>query len=421
MLADYSSTDPERVAMTGLSGGGWQTITLSSLDPRIKLCVPNAGYIGIAVRAEFPQDIGDLEQIPVDLLTFADYTQLTAMLAPRPAMLIYNVKDDCCFQSDRAWPSVYDPILPFYALFDATSRFQMHENLEPGTHNYDLDNRLALYRFLSEQWNLGWPDEEPPHDGEIRTAEELTVGVPDGNETFHSLATKQMESLPEALPDDPETKRNLLAEIVHWEPTDCQVNVRDEQTSEGIARARGVFTAGPWSVPFILLEPEDPVAKSTTVLLADKGKATLAEDAAPLLDQGRRVIAVDLLYDGECAPSGSRPSQSAMLVDATGARLLGEQVKQLTAIVRATKKEYGDVPLYVHATGRQTSLAALVAGSLQPDGIDTLRVSGGLTTLKQTLADGIQYDAAPTLFTFGLLHQFDIEQIQTLCPAFVSE
>jgi dipeptidyl aminopeptidase/acylaminoacyl peptidase len=112
----YPQTDSNRIGMTGLSGGGWQTIMLSSLDTRIAAAAPNAGYIGLVSRADYPADRGDLEQNPSDLLTIADYSHLTAMLAPRPALLIYNESDDCCFSSARAWPSVYKPVIPFYQL-----------------------------------------------------------------------------------------------------------------------------------------------------------------------------------------------------------------------------------------------------------------------------------------------------------------
>ena len=54
-------TDPERVAMTGLSGGGWQTAVLSALDERIKLTVPVAGHSGVKPRITVMGDLGDLE------------------------------------------------------------------------------------------------------------------------------------------------------------------------------------------------------------------------------------------------------------------------------------------------------------------------------------------------------------------------
>ncbi|HYR57519.1 MAG TPA: hypothetical protein VEO95_02770, partial [Chthoniobacteraceae bacterium] len=50
--------DAKRVAVSGLSGGGWQTIFISSLDPRVTLCNPVAGYSSFRTRARFLSDLG---------------------------------------------------------------------------------------------------------------------------------------------------------------------------------------------------------------------------------------------------------------------------------------------------------------------------------------------------------------------------
>src|SRR5690242_17843710 len=50
----HPHADPARVGVTGLSGGGWQTIMLSSLDPRVKLAAPVAGYSSFVTRTQFP-------------------------------------------------------------------------------------------------------------------------------------------------------------------------------------------------------------------------------------------------------------------------------------------------------------------------------------------------------------------------------
>ena len=59
--------------------------------------------------------------------------------------------DNYCFPAERARASVYDPVAPLYARFYPGIEFGFHENFEPGTHNYDLHNRQALYRFLNRQ------------------------------------------------------------------------------------------------------------------------------------------------------------------------------------------------------------------------------------------------------------------------------
>ena len=70
--------DKSRVVVSGLSGGGWQTILISSLDERVTLANPVAGYGGFRTNILF-DDMGDSEQAPSDMAVVADYTHLTAL------------------------------------------------------------------------------------------------------------------------------------------------------------------------------------------------------------------------------------------------------------------------------------------------------------------------------------------------------
>ena len=68
------------------------------------------------------KDLGDSEQTPCDLATVADYAHLTAMLAPRPTLLTYNAKDNCCFAAGYALPPLLDAARPFFKLFGKDER-----------------------------------------------------------------------------------------------------------------------------------------------------------------------------------------------------------------------------------------------------------------------------------------------------------
>src|SRR5262249_54426755 len=74
VLLAHKNADPKRVAVSGLSGGGWQTIIISSLDTRVTLANPVAGYSSFLTRIKHFKDLGDSEQTPCDLGTVADYT-----------------------------------------------------------------------------------------------------------------------------------------------------------------------------------------------------------------------------------------------------------------------------------------------------------------------------------------------------------
>ncbi|MCC6488608.1 MAG: hypothetical protein IT364_14015 [Candidatus Hydrogenedentes bacterium] len=418
VLAGHPNIDMERIGMTGLSGGGWQTILLSSLDTRITLCAPNAGYIGMGVRVHNPGDIGDLEQIPPAMMTVADYTHLTAMLAPRPALLIYNAQDDCCFQSARAWPSVYDPIVPFYRLCNAAAAFQSHNNEEPGTHNYDLDNRLAFYRFVSAQWGLGWTDEELPFEGEICTKDELKAGIPSSNATFISLAKEAMARLPEQVPGSAKKRRRLLADLTGWRAETLTASESNPTAIPPLSAHSTILKTEDWSIPVLVLEKASSDTKGTTLLIADEGKVSLESEAKELVVEGWRVVLMDPLYVGECTVAPRKPAQFAMLINTTGATLLGEQASQVSSALFWIRGQFGAGPIHLRARGRVCGLAALVAGALAPDAMDELHVESGLSSLKDVLGEGIHYDDSPSLFCFGLLGLFDIADLRSLSPAF---
>ena len=130
---------PTRLGVTGLSGGGWQTILLSSLDPRVKLAMPVAGYSSFVTRTQFPEmDLGDSEQTPVDLGRYADYTHLTAMVAPNPLQIANNARDNCCFRADYAQAPLMvaaRPICEMYGESGAPAlacQFRCRTQLRPG-------------------------------------------------------------------------------------------------------------------------------------------------------------------------------------------------------------------------------------------------------------------------------------------------
>ena len=202
-----------------------------------------AGYIDLKNRIDYRSDIGDLEQNPTDLVSIADYTYLTGMLAPRPTLLLYNQKDDCCFVAERAESAVYHPAIPFFQLFAKTADFVYYENKDPGTHNYDLDNREQFYRFVKKHYALlDSTESEIPSEAELLTAEQLTVGLPEGNANFFTLAKTYLESLPKdpvPMTDDTEQEqwqesaRLRLQQVLRLSPLADDGITADQYTDPG--------------------------------------------------------------------------------------------------------------------------------------------------------------------------------------------
>jgi hypothetical protein len=432
ILLALENADPERVAVTGLSGGGWQTIFISSLDTRVKLTNPVAGYSSFRTRIQHFKDLGDSEQTPCDLGTVADYTHLTALMAPRPTLLTYNSKDDCCFESGYALPPLLDAAGPIFKLFGKELALRSHVNDDPGTHNYEKDNRQAHYRMLGDHFYAGdasFKAEEMPSDDEVKKKEELAVDLPTPNADFHTLAMELSRSLPRdgELPTDKkaalkwqQAARERLHTVLHTDSykvnpkrthTEERAGVRASYWKLHMADAVTDPMVEVWTIPVVELERGE--AKGTTLLLADGGRRSAVAQVERLLDAGQRVLALDPFYFGE-ARVMERDWLFALLLATVGDRALGVQAHQVAAVARWARAESPTGPLSVVAVGPRSSTIALVAAGLEEKAIARLDLSAALGSLKEVIEENRTVQQTPELFCFGLLEAFDVKQLAAL-------
>jgi len=422
ILLNLPNADPERVVVSGLSGGGWQTIFVSSLDPRVKLCNPVAGYSSFRTHIQFTSDLGDSEQTPCDLAKYADYAHLTAMLAPRPALLTFNAKDNCCFAAGHALPPLLAAAKPIYGLFGKETALRSHVNEDPGTHNFLVDNREALYRILGDFFFAeakAYNPKEIDSKGELKSANDLAVELPEKNLDFNKLALLLAAELPRSgkmpekaeIPQWQEGRRDKLAALLNAGEFKVEAKRVGGEDKDGIKAVYWQLRlGGAWSVPVVELVKGK--AKGTTILLNDAGRKTDWVNAERLLKAGQRVLAVDLFYFGE-AKIEKRDFLYALLMASTGGRPLGIQARQLAAIAAWSGGEHKS-PVSVVAVGPRLSVVALAAGALDPKAIAGLELHGALGSLKEIIEKNRTVDQWPELFCFGLLEEFDVKQLVAL-------
>lgn len=424
VLLSHPHADPERVAVAGLSGGGWQTITISSLDPRVTLANPVAGYSSFRTRARNHSDLGDSEQTPSDLGSVADYTHLTALRAPRPTLLTFNAKDNCCFAADHALQPLLDAASPVYKLFGVEDRLRSHINYDPGNHNFERDNREAFYRAIGDFFYTG--DEtfsaiEIESEAEVKTAEELHVELPGENADFHTLALGLAKDLPRRAPP-PEADEELPAwragrveELQSILRTQRFNVVAEDAGSEVQGDVRATFwrlrIGDAWTVPAVELSAGEP--EPTALLVADGGRTAACESAAELLDRGFRVVAVDPFYWGESRIAKS-DSLFALLTASLGDRPAGIQASQIAAVARWLKNDRNDGGVAVYAVGGRACLAALGAAAIEDNAIQRITLRDSLGSLQEVIEENGSVEQAPELFCFGLLEKFDIRDLATL-------
>ncbi len=133
------------------------------------------------------------------------------MRAPRPTLLTYNAKDDCCFESSYALRPLLDAAGPIFRLYGKEGALRHHINSDPGTHNFELDNRQALYQVLGDFFYPGdkrFDPKEIPSEKEIKSPDELRVPL-EKNQDFNTLARDLAKDLPRdaTLPSDPNSAK----------------------------------------------------------------------------------------------------------------------------------------------------------------------------------------------------------------------
>lgn len=424
-LFDYPGVDRARLGVTGLSGGGWQTIVLSALDPRVKVSVPVAGYSAMISKLERVGDYGDNEQVPQDFFAGQDYPHLTAMRAPRPTLIIDNAEDDCCFRAPLVKPYVFDAVKPFFALYGREDALDWYENTDPSTHNYQLNNRLQAYQFFSRHFAMRPIENEIPVDAEIKSYDQLVVGLPQDNLTILKLARKlgtqiTREDIPLALPAKSKwaaAERSRLNAVVRYKPATL-----DHAWALTNSKHRGVETI---SYQFLFtngLSATGVSARSivgadnrpVTIVLNEHGKKASAEEVSNRLNHGDRVLATDLLFTGDAAPNKEELEEFPLLLAATGQRALGIEAAQLIALAQWLKAKRTDTVIRVESAGMRSQLVALVAAGLEPALFAELEIRHGIDSLQYLLKEPVRFEAAPDMFCLDLYKHFDIDRLQVI-------
>ena len=433
-LYNHPNVDRNRLAVTGLSGGGWQTIMLSSLDERVRMAMPVAGFSSTRARVEVKEfgDLGDVEQSATDLLDGQDYTQFIAMMAPRPVQLAYNGEDSCCFRAAMVKPQIFDGIVPIYRLYGKEDALAWHENRDPGTHNYQQDNRETSYHFFNKVFGLPSSDQEIPVGPELKSYDELVVGLPKDNLTIIGLARKlaseiQRPPVPSASGERAawaEAERKGLAEVVRYKPvklSDAQAvsmtkHLGVETKSFLFLLSNGLTVNGVW-LRAIGIGDHAPV----TVILNDAGKKAAGREVADRVDRGEQVLALDLLFTGDSWGKDPAAEDYTEILHGEGDRPIGLRAAQLIAVSRWAQQRGGVGSVRLEVTGMRSQVAGLIAAALDPNLFGKVVVHEGISSLGYLLDKPVAFQDAPELFCLDLYKKFDIDRLALIAaPAEVT-
>ncbi|MCA1744875.1 MAG: hypothetical protein LC643_04050, partial [Bacteroidales bacterium] len=145
-LLTLPQADPERVGITGGSGGGSQTMLLTALDDRYSVSVP-AVMLSAYFFGGCPCESGR----PIHLCgQGTSNAEITALFAPRPQLIISDGGDWTAHVPVQEFPFVER----IYRFYDAPPQVLQNAHFAEEGHNYGPSKRYAMYDFMQEWLGL---------------------------------------------------------------------------------------------------------------------------------------------------------------------------------------------------------------------------------------------------------------------------
>jgi hypothetical protein len=170
-LLSLKEVDPDRVGITGASGGGSQTMLLTALDDRIKVSVPVV-MLSSYFSGGCPCESGR----PVHLCGGGtNNAEIAGMAAPRPQLIISDGKDWSAHVPEMEYPFL-QKIYAYYAKTDLVKNVHFPEE----GHDYGFSKRIAMYSFMAKHLNLNLKAIQNKSGG----ADESTVTIEDESDLY---------------------------------------------------------------------------------------------------------------------------------------------------------------------------------------------------------------------------------------------
>jgi len=161
-LLQRSDVDPNRISITGASGGGTQTFIASAIEPRFAGAYP-------VVMVSTSMQGGCTCENACGLRVETGNVELAALTAPKPMGV--NAAND--WTRDMARDG-FPELKRLYGLYDAQDRVNLHVATH-FQHNYNHVTRVVMYGFMNRLFGLGLPEPVLERDFEVLKKEQLSV------------------------------------------------------------------------------------------------------------------------------------------------------------------------------------------------------------------------------------------------------
>lgn len=413
-LTSREEIDPDRIGVTGNSGGGLVTTLLMALDERVACAAPSC-YVTHVKEMLHTQGPGDSEQQVygeiAQGLGHADYLMIRA---PKPTLICAATRDDM-FDISGSWRSLREA-KRFYGRMGYPERVDLVE--ADVVHGFFRPLRQGMARWM-RRWLLGIDDALREDDSPLLSEDEgtmqefITASGPDYSEfrpvrlpVVRCSPDGQVQLIPGAvsvfqLNREREMELAVLRRA-YWQRTPGDEALEEVRRLAGIRRLdqlplltaddAGTLPRPGYTIHKQVLHPEpgirlpalrfvpDAGGRDVVLYLHGEGKQVDSGPDGPierLVRDGREVLAVDLRGVGETQPAKGKWGYGPLfgadweefyMAYMLGRSYLGMRAEEILAIARhlASVPE-SDAARKVHLVGiGEAGPAALHAAALEP-------------------------------------------------------
>lgn len=164
-LVSRPDVDPERIAVTGISGGGAATFWVAGADERVKVAVPVSGMADLESYVGNRVVNGHCDCMFLYNTFEWPWVRIAGLVAPRP-MLFINSDKDSIFPMD-ANERVINQLERLYSRYELGDR--VDSVVSVGGHAYRKEIRQAAFRFINTYLK---GDPRPIVDSEVDLSDE---------------------------------------------------------------------------------------------------------------------------------------------------------------------------------------------------------------------------------------------------------
>ena len=147
-LVSRPEVDPDRIAVTGISGGGAATFWIAAADERVKVCVPVSGMSDLQSYVTDKVCNGHCDCMFLYNNYRWEWTTIAALIAPRP-MLFENSGYDTIFPMPGN-ERIRARLAKLYNWYEKKPGDLFDIGVTPGGHADNVELRLMAYRWISK-------------------------------------------------------------------------------------------------------------------------------------------------------------------------------------------------------------------------------------------------------------------------------